>query len=127
MHYLDDFLLFGSPGTSDCQKAFHTVMQECSRLGVPIAEHKTEGPSQVLTFLGIEVDLGRMAQGRSYRACKGKLTYGWEKVDNKKMSTITDRPVIACVLCGSPRSDVLAQDDRLIFKSKAASPQVAAE
>ena len=60
MHYLDDFLLFGSPGTSDYQKALHTAMQECSRLGVPIAEHKTEGPTQVLTFLGIEVDTGRM-------------------------------------------------------------------
>ena len=60
MHYLDDILLFGSPGTSDCQKALHTAMQECSRLGVPTAEHKTEGPTQVITFLGIEVDTGRM-------------------------------------------------------------------
>ena len=60
MHYLDDFLLFGSPGTSDSQKALNTVMQECSRSGVPIAEHKTEGPTEVLTFLGIEVDTGRM-------------------------------------------------------------------
>ena len=60
MHYLDDFLPFGNPGTSDCQKTLHTAMQEYSGLGVPIAEHKTKGPTQVLTFLGIEVDTGKM-------------------------------------------------------------------
>ena len=60
MYYLDDYLLFGSPGTSDYQIALYTTMQECSSLGVPIAEHKTEGPTQALTFLGIEVDTERM-------------------------------------------------------------------
>lgn len=30
--------------------------QVCAELGVPIADHKTEGPTTCLTFLGIEVD-----------------------------------------------------------------------
>ena len=50
LHYLDDFLLFGKPGTSDCQEGLHTAMRVCGRLGVPIAEQKTEDPTQALTF-----------------------------------------------------------------------------
>ena len=42
-HYLDDFILV-------------TVTQACATLGVPLAEHKREGPTTCLTFLGIEVD-----------------------------------------------------------------------
>jgi len=56
LHYLDDFLLFGRPGTSECQEGLQTVYEWCSRLGVLIAEQKTERPAQVITFLGIELD-----------------------------------------------------------------------
>ena len=31
-------------------------INECSRLGVPIAAHKTEGPSTEATFLDIKID-----------------------------------------------------------------------
>ena len=60
LHYLDDFLLLGRSGKADCEKGLHIAMEMCHRLGVPIAEHKTEGSTQVLTFLGIEVDSERM-------------------------------------------------------------------
>ena len=60
LHYLDDFLLFGRPGTSDCQEGLHTAMRVCCRLGMPIAEQKMESPTQALTFLGIEVDTKEM-------------------------------------------------------------------
>ena len=56
MHYLDDFLLFGAPGTSQCCEALRQAMDWCTRLGVPIAEGKTEGPTECITFLGIEID-----------------------------------------------------------------------
>lgn len=33
---------------------------ECKQLGVPVANHKTEGPSTKLTFLGIQIDTEAM-------------------------------------------------------------------
>lgn len=55
IHYLDDFL--GAENTDvACQKAmaiFRTIMQE---INVPLADEKTEGPSEVIIFWGLELD-----------------------------------------------------------------------
>ena len=56
LHYLDDFLLLGAPNSTNCASALHTTLSICGELGVPIAEEKTEGPTTILTFLGIEID-----------------------------------------------------------------------
>ena len=53
LHYLDDFLFLG---TSEARSAANTVTETFNSLGVPVAAHKTEGPSTVLTFLGIWID-----------------------------------------------------------------------
>ena len=55
-HYLDDFIIVAPPQSSHCQQDLTLLQQECSRLGVPIAAHKKEGPSTCLVFLGIEND-----------------------------------------------------------------------
>lgn len=34
----------------------HISLELCSQLGFPVATEKVEGPSTVLTFLGIEID-----------------------------------------------------------------------
>ncbi len=52
LHYLDDFIVFGAPGTEECQAALDLALQLCCLLGVPIARHKTT----TLVFLGIELD-----------------------------------------------------------------------
>ena len=56
LHYLEDFLLFGPPGSETCSQALGQALDYCTRLGAPIAETKTEGPSTVLVFLGLELD-----------------------------------------------------------------------
>ena len=56
IHYLDDFLLFGSEGPAQCGRALETALAMCARLGAPVASQKTEGPGSVLVFLGIELD-----------------------------------------------------------------------
>ena len=56
IHYLDDFLLVGPPGSGQCANALERSLVICSRLGIPIAPEKVEGPSTTLTFLGIELD-----------------------------------------------------------------------
>ena len=57
LHYLDDFLVVSPPGGWGSQgDDLGTALKLCEELGVPVAAHKTEGPSTVITFLGIEID-----------------------------------------------------------------------
>ena len=56
LHYLDDFLLLGPPDSASCGQALSTTLALCEELGFPVAPEKTEGPTTVLTFLGIELD-----------------------------------------------------------------------
>ena len=55
-HYLDDFIIIGPPRSRDCAEALDILNRTCKVLGVPIAEHKRDGPTTCLTYLGIEVD-----------------------------------------------------------------------
>ena len=56
IHYLDNFLLIGPPDSPECAAALQTLLALCTELGVPVAEEKTDGPSTILIFLGIEID-----------------------------------------------------------------------
>ena len=55
-HYLDDFIVVGPPGSSECAEALKTLDRTFAQLGVPIADHKRDGPTTCITFLGIEID-----------------------------------------------------------------------
>ena len=52
---LDDFF-FADDTELECSAALSSFIYLCQELRVPIAQHKTAGPSQVITFLGIELD-----------------------------------------------------------------------
>lgn len=54
-HYLDDFITLGAPESDECPN-----IQVCQELGIPLAPHKTVGPTTCLIFLGIEIDTMRM-------------------------------------------------------------------
>jgi len=58
IHYLDDFLLyvFGTPDPRQCGIALSKALAHCAQLGVPVASDRTEVPSTVLVFLGIQLD-----------------------------------------------------------------------
>ena len=56
IHYLDDFLLADPPGSLQCARDLNTLLSSFSRLGVPVATQKLEGPTMCLIFLGIEID-----------------------------------------------------------------------
>ena len=51
LHYLDDFLLLGPPGSPTCQDSMSNMLQVCQELGMPVAMEKSEGPATCLTFL----------------------------------------------------------------------------
>ncbi len=55
-HYIDDFIVVGSKGTNECQSTMAVFKESCKRLGMPLDDSKEEGPCEVLTFLGIEID-----------------------------------------------------------------------
>lgn len=59
-HYLDDFLIMAQPDSQQGREDLHKLQRVFDKLGVPVAEEKLEGPSVCLTFLGIELDTGRM-------------------------------------------------------------------
>ena len=56
IHYLDNFLIFGSPWSQERRRGLEITKKLCARLGIPIAVLKTEGPTCTLPFLGIELD-----------------------------------------------------------------------
>ena len=56
VHYLDDFFFCGPSDSVSCQLAMDTAVPLCQRLGLPVAPDKVEGPTKIITFLGIELD-----------------------------------------------------------------------
>ena len=55
IHYIDDFLTFGSSEV-ECARNLEILCHVRQRLGFSLAQEKREGPSQKLSFLGIELD-----------------------------------------------------------------------
>lgn len=56
IHYLDDFLTVGTPGSTACSRNLEIIREVCKSLGIPLALEKVEGPTTVLDFLGITID-----------------------------------------------------------------------
>uniref|UniRef100_A0A7M6DPV8 Reverse transcriptase domain-containing protein n=1 Tax=Clytia hemisphaerica TaxID=252671 RepID=A0A7M6DPV8_9CNID len=54
-HYLDDFFLC-CPLRDQAEYEMLLIQSVFGSIGVPVAEDKLEGPSQVLSYLGIEID-----------------------------------------------------------------------
>ena len=55
LHILDDFLFIAKTETK-CRTDLSNFLRLCGYLGVPIAQEKTVGPSQVIQFAGITLD-----------------------------------------------------------------------
>jgi len=58
-HYLDDFLVTAKRAYT-CNRILNEFVKLCDGLGVPLAGEKMEGPSTVITFLGLTVDTLKM-------------------------------------------------------------------
>ena len=56
VHYLDDFILAGAPGSGQCAHHLQTALAVCKSLGLPLNAKKCEGPATTLVVLGIELD-----------------------------------------------------------------------
>ena len=67
-HYLDDFLVLGAPDTNECEIAVQQLLDVFSRLGLPVATDKLEGPTTRLVFLGLSTEGARVV-GREAGPC----------------------------------------------------------
>lgn len=52
----DDFLTMSAKESKECTNNHSTITRVCSTLGVPLKLSKVEGPSTLLTFLGMLLD-----------------------------------------------------------------------
>ena len=59
LHIRDDFLVI-EPSRAQCLTSFSTLLRVFMSLRAPLVASKTLGPSQVLEFMGIELDSSRM-------------------------------------------------------------------
>lgn len=50
-HYLDDFIIIGSPQSKGCANSLEVKLETCRQLGVPIAVHKCQGPTTYVNLL----------------------------------------------------------------------------
>lgn len=60
VHYVDNFLTIGKPGSDECQRSMVIMHDVCAKACLPLEPTKTQGPSEMLTFVGIELDSSRM-------------------------------------------------------------------
>ena len=91
-HVLDDFI-FISSSELVCQEALLTFRRICNRIGLPVAENKTMGPTQVLPFLGIILDtIKREARlpADKLEKCKALITelLGSRRVRLRKLQSV---------------------------------------
>ena len=59
VHYLNEFLFHGPPGSDECSENLAIALAVCSELGVRVARHKLEGPKTSITFFGIVINTYR--------------------------------------------------------------------
>jgi hypothetical protein len=60
LHYLDDFITAGPPGSKQCQINLQIIIGICELLGIPLALDKCEGPTTLIAFLGFLLDTIKM-------------------------------------------------------------------
>ena len=79
IHYLDDFLIIGSPGSDKCEVAVERVLHLFDELGFLVAQDKLEGPETRLTFLGFELEMTTMEICLSHQKLRElrHLSYLW--------------------------------------------------
>ena len=104
LHYLDDFLLLGPPGSAQCSWALAQTLQGFQEQGVPMAHHKTEGLNCRLTFLGIHIDTVKMELSlpQDKLSCITAMVLQWR---NKRVASKRElQSLIAMLLQWSPQA-----------------------
>ena len=84
LHYLDDFLTAGPPGSPVCQQNLDSMLQLCHCINAPIKLEKVVSPTTQITFLGIVIDTSSMTASISEERKSAILTELQSFTDSKK-------------------------------------------
>ena len=60
IHYIDNFLTAGRPGSPECSTHLEIIKRICAVLGFPLKWEKMAGPCTLIEFLGILLDTIKM-------------------------------------------------------------------
>ena len=94
-HILDDLLIMEPPTLAGlpsqaCQTSLSSMLLTFNTLGVPIAEHKTEGPSLIIEFLGIILDSSQKMEARLPPDRLNRLSIELDAWHIKKSATLQE-------------------------------------
>lgn len=108
LHYLDDFL-GGDTSHTACERLMQVFRNFMAELNVPLAEEKTEGPTEVLCFLGLELDSIQMVvripkEKQDELLHKIEFVLSKEKVTLKQMQSLIGSLNFCCraIIPGRP-------------------------
>ena len=77
-HYLDDFITLGPPRSPHCQWNIQDIRQVCRSTDTPLEKDKGEGPSPVMTFLGMQLDSQKLEIRLDKLECLQQLLSDWK-------------------------------------------------
>ena len=87
-HYLDDFAVVGPPDSDTCMLYLHKLKSICVELGIPLATEKQDGPTPVITLLGIIIDTTkgelRLPEDKLQRLLQAVSEWGKRKVCTRR-------------------------------------------
>lgn len=108
IHYLDDFL-GGDTNHSTCKQNMQIFQQVMHELGVPLATEKTEGPSEILVFLGLLLNSRNMTVSipqEKLEEIRQKIKHALskEKITLKEMQSLIGSLNFCCraIIMGRP-------------------------
>lgn len=101
IHYLNDFLCVYSPSSKLCGILLATVQDLAERFGTPLVADKTEGPTSVIKFLGIEIDSRAMECHLADDKLDGlkeevRLASGKHKIQLRELQSLLGKLNFAC-------------------------------
>ncbi len=99
-HILDDFIII-APSYVECKSQLDRFLAFCADVHVPMAPEKTQGPSVVITFLGINLSSIRMEatlpQDKLIQCQQDiKFCLSHKKVTKEKLQSVNGRLNFAC-------------------------------
>ena len=96
LHYLDDFLTAGPPGSPECQQNLDSMLQLCHRINAPIKLEKVVSPTTQITFLGIVIDMSSMTASISEER-KSAILSELQSFTNSKKRKRTKRQLLSLI------------------------------
>ena len=108
LHYLDDFFTAGSANSDTCDQNLHAMLTLCKTFNAPIKPSKVEGPTTLLTFLGIHLDTISMEANITEERKQSLLQeltmlQGWHKCTKHELLSLIGKLSFSCKILPAGR------------------------